>query len=200
MNLINCFQQHNFDNFENIFTVRRKVFEIWSSGYEPNDFYIERRFDFNTLKIYVTTKPNVKKKYILLGTKHHYFPIYGHFYNNANHFIYKKIFNKKIQDVFEPVKYHIIPYYELAKPAPRHYYKCSSMDNLYEIIKKLKAREIPDIFDSSVLIKDVDEFNEIYAYNNLYTYENGDEQITEYLSDDQIKFTYDNETHILHIE
>lgn len=200
MDLLNCFQQHNFDKFENIFTIRRKVYEIWSSGYEPNDFYIERCIDFDTLKIYVTTKPNIKKKYILFGTKKHYFPIYGHFYNNANHFIYKKIFNKQIQDVFEPVKYHIIKYDELAKPAPRHYYKCQSIDDLYTIIKKLKAREIPDIFDPTVLIKDADEFNEIYAYNNLYTYEREDEQVTEYLSDDQIKFTYNEDTHMLHIE
>lgn len=200
MNLINCFSQYNFDSFNNIYTIRRKVIDIWSTGYEPNDFYIEKRIDVDMLKIYVSTKPDAVKKYLLLGIKKHYFPIYGHFYNNANHFIYKKIFNKKIQDVFEPVRYHIINYDELAKPASRHYYKCANIDDLYKTIEKLNAREIPDMYDVNALIKNPDEFNELYAYDNLYTYNKEDEQMTEYLSDDQIKFTYNEDTHILHIE
>lgn len=198
MDLINCFSQYKFDSFNNIFTIRRKVIDIWSTGYEPNDFFIERKIDFDTLKIYVSKKPDAVKKYLLIGVKKLYFPIYGHFYNNSNQFIYKKIFNKKIQDVFEPVRYHIINYDEIAKPAPRHYYQCVSIDELYKTIKKLNAREIPDMYDIDSLIKDEDEYNELYAYDNLYSYEN--ELMTEYLTDDQIKFTYNEESQILHIE
>ena len=198
MDLIKCFSQYDFDKFNNIYTIRRHPIEMWSKGYNPEDFFINKFVDCDMLKIYKSLKPDATLKYLLLGVKRKYYPIFGHFYNNVNHFIYKKIYNRKIQDLFEPVKYHIINYEQLANPGIHNYYRCRDIDDLYDTIDKLQKHELPDIFNIDTLIKDVDEWSELYSFNNLYTYEN--ETITEFLSDDQIKFTYDSESHLLHIE
>lgn len=72
--------------------------------------------------------------------KNKYYPIYGHFYNNANNFICKKIFNNKIQDVKYPDKYLILKYTDIAKTIHNDYYQASTLDELLYIVNKLNEK------------------------------------------------------------
>ena len=194
MNLIKSFYQEDFNKFNNIFCIQRKTIENWASGYEPTDFFIKKTIEFDTLKIYKTLNPLAEKKYLLLAIKKKFYPIYGHFFNSSNQFIFKRVYNKKIQDCYYPVRYNLITYNELAQNVFNEPYICSSIDNVYEITKKLNEYELPDIYNVNHLIHDEDEISELYSYTK------DSELITEYAEPHQIDFAYDPETEMLHIK
>jgi hypothetical protein len=103
---------NKFDSFQNIYTIYKKHI--------------------------VTYKRNENNESEILSDYYKYIPVYGHYYNNNNHFICKKIFNHALVNEVYPNNFLIIKNNELARPYKGGIYIAKNMNDLYDILDKLK--------------------------------------------------------------
>lgn len=113
MNTDKLYHINNFDSFKNIYTIYRKHI--------------------------VTYKRNDNNESEILSDYYKYVPIYGHFYNNFNHFIYKKIAQHKIIEDNSPNNFFIINNKELVRAYKGGLYIGKNIDDLYKIINRLNT-------------------------------------------------------------
>ena len=111
MNINNIYDLEHFDEFNNIFTIYKKHV--------------------------VTYKRNDNNEKELLSDYYKYIPIYGHYYNNNNHFICKRIIKHQISNDDYPSKFLILKNEELARPYKGGIYIAKDIDDLYDIIERL---------------------------------------------------------------
>ena len=112
MNIDKLYHMNNFNSFPNIYTIYRKHI--------------------------VTHKRNENNESEVLSDYYKYVPVYGHYYNNSNHFICKRIFAKIIREKVSPHNFLIIKNEELARPYKGGIYIAKDMNDLYDILDKLK--------------------------------------------------------------
>ena len=85
----------------------------------------------------------IYKKHIVTKDKDYYkyVPIYGHYYNNSNDFICKKIIRKELLDISLPSNLLIVKDKDIVRTYNGGIHKCNNVDNLYIILDKIKNRE-----------------------------------------------------------
>jgi hypothetical protein len=103
---------NKFDSFQNIYTIYKKHI--------------------------VTYKRNENNESEILSDYYKYIPVYGHYYNNNNHFICKKIFNHTLVNKVYSNNFLILKNNELARPYKGGIYIAKNMNDLYDILDKLK--------------------------------------------------------------
>lgn len=111
MNTDKLYHMNKFDSFQNIYTIYKKHI--------------------------VTYKRNENNESEILSDYYKYIPVYGHYYNNNNHFICKKIFNHVLVNEVYPNNFLILKNNELARPYKGGIYVANNINELYSIIDRL---------------------------------------------------------------
>lgn len=111
MNTDRLYHMNKFDSFQNIYTIYKKHI--------------------------VTHKRNEDNESEILSDYYKYIPVYGHYYNNNNHFICKKIFNHALVNEVYPNNFLILKNNELARPYKGGIYVANNINELYSIIDRL---------------------------------------------------------------
>lgn len=115
MNTDRLYHIDNFNSFPNIYTIYKKHI--------------------------VTHKRNENNESEVLSDYYKYIPVYGHYFNNNNHFICKRIVAKIIREEVSPHNFLIIKNEELARPYKGDIYIAKDINDLYDILDKLKKYE-----------------------------------------------------------
>ena len=113
MNKSKLYHMEHFNEFNNIYTIYKKHI--------------------------VTHKRNENNESEVLSDYYKYVPVYGHYFNNNNHFICKRIVAKIIREDVTPHNFLIIKNEELARPYKGGLYIAKDIDNLYDILDKLNT-------------------------------------------------------------
>ncbi len=116
MNIDKIYHIKNFDLFKNIYTIYKK--------------------HIVTHKRVVDDNGNITSE--VLSDFYKYIPVYGHYYNNENNFICKKIMFHRVLEEVKPHNFLILNNEELARPYKGGIYVAKDIDELYNIIDKLK--------------------------------------------------------------
>ena len=111
MNTDRLYHMNNFDSFPNIYTIYKKHI--------------------------VTHKRNDNNESEVLSDYYKYVPVYGHHFNNNNHFICKKIANHRIVHDISPNNFLIIKNEELVRAYKGGLYIGKDINDLYNIIDRL---------------------------------------------------------------
>ena len=118
MNIKKNYDVENFDSYDNFYTILEKKIPI----------YKKVKDDKNNVIVELSEE---KTKYI---------PIYGHFYNDENYFIYVKVRNKKLLNRYRDYAYHKTSIDNLARPIHSTYYRIKDVNNLYLILEQLQKQ------------------------------------------------------------
>lgn len=118
MNIDKNYNLEHFNQYNNFFTIMVKKVKL----------YYKKVIDENSKPIYVHIGEEKTK----------YFPIYGHFYNDENYFIYQKVYGKQILNKYRNNKYYIINVSELAKPLHGNFYVFNSLEECLKTIDNIK--------------------------------------------------------------
>ena len=113
MNTDKLYHTNKFDSFKNIYTIYKKHIVIYKRN-ENNESEVSSDY-------------------------YKYIPVYGHYYNNNNQFICKKIAQHQIVEDNSPNNFLIIKNEELARPYKGGIYIAKDIDSLYNIIDKLNT-------------------------------------------------------------
>ena len=97
-------------------------------------YHIEHFDSFNNFyTIYKKLKSDSKFKYV---------PVYGHYYNNSNNFICKRIINKEIANISVLHDFIILNDSDLVRQYKGGIYKSNNIEYIYNIIDKIKTGEL----------------------------------------------------------
>jgi hypothetical protein len=130
MNASKLYHMEHFDKFNNIYTLYKKHIITY------------KRVTDEDGETEITENTNEKQKYTVFSDFYKYVPIYGHYYNDNNYFICKKIDRKKIREENNPHNFLIIKNEELVRPYKGGIYIAKNIDDLYNIIDRLNNYKI----------------------------------------------------------
>ena len=117
----------HFNEFNNIYTIYKK------------HIVTHKRVTDEDEENEIIENNNGKRKYKVSSDFYKYIPVYGHYYNNNNHFICKKIVAKVIREEVNPNNFLIVKNEELARPYKGGLYIANNIDDLYDILNKLNT-------------------------------------------------------------
>ena len=117
MNIDNNYDIENFDSYNNFYTILQKNVTLYKR---------------------IQDDENSKPRFEICGEKTKYFPIYGHFYNNENYFIYVKVNNKKLLNKCGNQAYYKTTVDDLAHPLHSAFFKFTDVNELYVTIEELQ--------------------------------------------------------------
>lgn len=117
----------HFNEFNNIYTIYKK------------HILTHKRVTDDNEETEIIENNNGKRKYKVSSDFYKYIPVYGHYYNNNNHFICKKIVAKVIREEVSPHNFLIIKNEELARPYKGGLYIAKDINDLYDILDKLNT-------------------------------------------------------------
>ena len=125
MNIETLYNIEHFDSYNNIYTIYKKHIVTYKrvTDEEESD---------------IIENNNGNRKYKIQSDYYKLVPVYGHHFNNNNHFICKRIFAKIIREEVSPHNFLIIKNEELARPYKGGLYIAKDMNDLYDILDKLK--------------------------------------------------------------
>lgn len=121
MNVIKNYDLEHFDEYPNFYTILQKNVTTWKR---------------------IQDDENTKPQFEPLGEKIKYYPIWGHFYNNENYFIYQKVYGDKILNMYRDQKHYMINVSELAKPLHSNFFKFADLNECLLTIEQLKNNVI----------------------------------------------------------
>lgn len=124
MNIEKNYDLENFEKYDNFYTILQKNVPLY-----------ER----------IQDNENTKPKFIIHGEKIKFYPIYGHFYNNENFFIYKKVYRKNILNRYRDVSHYKVSVNELAHPKHSNFFRFETIEELYLTIDELQNNVIKNI-------------------------------------------------------
>lgn len=127
MNASKLYHMEHFNEFNNIYTIYKK------------HIVTHKRVTDEDEETEIIENNNGKRKYKVSSDFYKYIPVYGHYYNNNNHFICKKIIAKVIREEVNPNNFLIIKNEELARPYKGGLYIANNIDDLYDILNKLNT-------------------------------------------------------------
>ena len=119
----------HFNEFNNIYTIYKK------------HIVTHKRVTDEDEETEIIENNNGKRKYKVSSDFYKYIPVYGHYYNNNNHFICKKIVAKVIREEVNPNNFLIVKNEELARPYKGGLYIAKDIDDLYDLLKRLNQYE-----------------------------------------------------------
>ena len=129
MNASKLYHMEHFNEFNNIYTIYKK------------HIVTHKRVTDEDEETEIIENNNGKRKYKVSSDFYKYIPVYGHYYNNNNHFICKKIVAKVIREEVSPHNFLIIKNEELARPYKGGLYIAKDIDDLYDLLKRLNQYE-----------------------------------------------------------
>lgn len=121
MNVSKNYDLEHFDDYNNFYTILQKTVRVF-----------ER----------VQDDENVKPQFVLKGERTKFEPIWGHFYNDENHFIYQKVYRKKVQNMYRNLKHYMCNLRDLAKPLHSNFYKFENLEECDLTIEELQNNVI----------------------------------------------------------
>ena len=124
MNTNKLYHIEHFNEFNNIYTIYKK------------HIVTHKRVTDEDEETEIIENNNGKRKYKVSSDCYKYIPVYGHYYNNNNHFICKKIVAKVIREEVSPL---IIKNEELARPYKGGICIAKDINDLYDILDKLNT-------------------------------------------------------------
>ena len=125
MNIEELYNIEHFDSYNNIYTIYKKHIVTYKrvTDEENEDEVIENY--------------NGNRKYKIQSDYYKLVPVYGHHFNNNNHFICKKIAQHQIVEDNSPNNFLIIKNEELARPYKGGIYIAKDINSLYDIIDNI---------------------------------------------------------------
>lgn len=159
MNDSKLYHIENFDSYNNIYVIYKKH-KIIHKRIESLDFIDFDKYD--NYKVYQSTNDHT---YLILADYIQYIPVYGHYYNNSNQFICKKIVMHQIQNDVHPGNFLLINDTDIARSYKGGIFICNNIDEQYDVIKKIKNYELTDYRFKDTLKEDIDDEYELIDEN-----------------------------------
>lgn len=170
----------HFYNYDNFYTILEKRSDLLKKVYNDEDIEIQRWVEYQTVCIYkfIVGKPH----YVIVGTKIDFLPIYGHFLDNVDQFVYKRIYKSKHRD-HKNNKFFKCQRSELCKPILGGWYRFDYIEDVFKQIGILQEWEY-------------ENRQERLKEDPYYTYNSDDRYglITEYVNPNKLDFSISNQT------
>ena len=126
MNIETLYNIEHFDSYNNIYTIYKKHIVTYKrvTDEEESD---------------IIENNNGNRKYKIQSDYYKLVPVYGHHFNNNNHFICKKIAQHRIVADNSPNNFLIIKNEELVRAYKGGLYIGKDINDLYDIINRLNT-------------------------------------------------------------
>lgn len=170
----NLYDLPNFYKYDNFYTIYKRKTKLLKKVYDDKDIEIHRWVEYHTVCIYkyYTGKPH----YLIVGDRIDFLPIYGHFLDNVDQFVYKRIYKTKHRD-HENNKFFKCQRSELCSPPLGGWYR---FDYIEDVFKQLSILQDWEYENRAERIKEDPYYT--------YTHDKNYGLITEYVNPNKLDF------------
>jgi len=128
----------HFYNYDNFYTVLERKQNLLKKTYNDEDIEILKWVEYQTLCIYkkIVGKPH----YVIVGTKIDFLPIYGHYLDYIDQFVYKRIYKSNHLN-FKNNKFFKCQHNELCTPPLGGWYRFDCIEETMKQINILQEWE-----------------------------------------------------------
>ena len=158
----NLYDLKHFYDYDNFYTILEKHDDIIKTVCDEEEAQINKFTDYNIIRIYKYLCEN--PHYIIIGAKTKFLPIYGHFLDSGNQFIYKRIYKYK-QINHENNKFFKCQKHELCTPPLGGWY---IFNHIGDAIKQSKVLQDKEFEDQQEKFKDDYENDDNYCLITEY--------------------------------